>query len=114
MSSSHRRDRWIIDLAEVVGYAAATTKARSAMLDARCRTTSAVASRRRKPELLTTEFAHEMWALFEDGNLLADTRLTGIHQRSQQAADAVAVMAAIEDAREEALQRKLAQEAQAE
>jgi RIO kinase 1 len=66
------------------------------------------------PELLTTEFAHEMWALFEDGNLRADTRLTGVHQRALQAADAVAVMAAIEDAREEALQRKLAQEAQAE
>jgi RIO kinase 1 len=66
------------------------------------------------PELLTTEFAHEMWALFEDGNLRADTRLTGTHQRSLQVADAAAVMAAIEDAREEALQRKLAQEAQGE
>ena len=41
------------------------------------------------PELLATEFAHEMWALFEDGNLRADSRLTGVHQRALQAADAV-------------------------
>jgi RIO kinase 1 len=64
------------------------------------------------PELLATEYAREMWALFEDGNLRPDTRLTGIHRRDETAADADAVMSAIEDAREEALQRKLAQEAQ--
>ncbi len=62
------------------------------------------------PELLSTEFAHEIWALFEDGNLRHDSRLTGVHQRSQTAVDAAAVMAVIDDAREEALQRKLAQQ----
>jgi RIO kinase 1 len=64
------------------------------------------------PELLVTEFAREIWALFEAGNLRADSRLTGVHRREEAAADAASVMAAIEDAREEAMQRKLAQEAQ--
>jgi RIO kinase 1 len=63
------------------------------------------------PELLTTEFAHEIWALFEDGNLRPDSLITGTHQREEKTADAAGVMAAIDDAREEALQRKLAQEA---
>ena len=66
------------------------------------------------PELLTTEYAREMWALFEAGNLRPDTRLTGIHQRAEKTADAASVMSAIEDAREEALQRRLGQESQAE
>jgi RIO kinase 1 len=64
------------------------------------------------PELLSTEFAREMWALFEEGNLRADTRLTGVHQRDERVADAAGVVVAIEDAREEALQRKLARESQ--
>ncbi len=61
------------------------------------------------PELLTTEFAREIWALFEDGNLRPDSLLTGVHRRAEKTADAAGVMAAIDDAREEALQRKLAQ-----
>ena len=63
------------------------------------------------PELLATEFAREIWALFEDGNLRPDSLLTGTHQREEKTADAAGVMAAIDDAREEALQRKLAQQA---
>jgi RIO kinase 1 len=63
------------------------------------------------PELLATEFAHEMWALFEAGNLRPDTRLTGLFEHDEKAADADGVMAVIEDAREEALQRQLHREA---
>ncbi len=64
------------------------------------------------PELLTSEFAREMWTLFEAGNLHPDTPLTGVHMRAETIADAAGVMVAIEDAREEALRRKLAQESQ--
>jgi RIO kinase 1 len=66
------------------------------------------------PELLTTEFAREMWASFEAGNLLPDTKLTGLFQREEKTADAAAVIAVIEDAREEALQRTLGRESQGE
>ncbi len=30
------------------------------------------------PELLATEFAREMWALFEQGELQPETELTGV------------------------------------
>jgi RIO kinase 1 len=64
------------------------------------------------PELLTTEFAREIWALFEDGNLSPESQLTGRYARDEKAADAAAVMTVIEDAREEEMQRRLAREAQ--
>ena len=60
------------------------------------------------PELLETEFAREMWALFEQGELKADSELTGIFARDETATDPDAVLLVIEDAREEALQRELA------
>jgi RIO kinase 1 len=59
------------------------------------------------PELLETQFALEMWALFEQGELRADSQLTGTFVRDETAADAEAVMAAVEDAREEAIRREL-------
>jgi RIO kinase 1 len=59
------------------------------------------------PELLSTEYAREMWALFEQGELTADTKLTGVFVRDETAADADAVLVAVEDAREDALQREL-------
>src|SRR6202045_207960 len=58
-------------------------------------------------ELLETEFAREMWAQFEQGELTADSTLTGVFARDEIAADAAAVLLAVEDAREEALQRQL-------
>jgi RIO kinase 1 len=64
------------------------------------------------PELLTTEYAREMWALFEDGNLRPDSPLTGRFARDETVPDAAGVMAVIEDAREEALQRELGRQAQ--
>jgi RIO kinase 1 len=62
------------------------------------------------PELLETEFAREMWALFEQGELKADSALTGKFTRDETAADADSVLLVIEDAREEAMRRELAQE----
>jgi RIO kinase 1 len=59
------------------------------------------------PELLQTQFAHEMWALFEQGELQADSQLTGTFVRDETASDPDAVLAAVEDAREEATRREL-------
>jgi RIO kinase 1 len=62
------------------------------------------------PELLETEFAREMWALFEQGELTADSKLTGVFARDETTADADGVLVAVEDAREEALRRELGRE----
>src|SRR5688572_25971735 len=59
------------------------------------------------PELLETEYAREMWALFEQGELTADTKLTGLFARDETAADAESVLVAVEDARQDAIQREL-------
>jgi RIO kinase 1 len=62
------------------------------------------------PELLTTEFAREMWNLFEQGELTPDKKLTGEFTRDEAAADPESVLVAVHDAREEALQRELGRE----
>jgi len=59
------------------------------------------------PELLQTEFAQEMWSLFEQGDLTADSKLEGVFARHEAKADADSVLLAVEDAREEALRREL-------
>jgi RIO kinase 1 len=59
------------------------------------------------PELLQTEYAREMWALFELGELTADTKLTGVFAKDDTAADTDGVLVAVEDARQDALQREL-------
>jgi RIO kinase 1 len=59
------------------------------------------------PELLETEYAREIWTLFEQGALPADSRLTGVCARDETAVDADSVLLAVEDAREEALRREL-------
>jgi RIO kinase 1 len=64
------------------------------------------------PELLSTQFAPEMWALFSKGTLRPDSKLTGEFVRDETTADIDVVMAAIGDAREEALRRQLRLEAQ--
>ena len=48
-----------------------------------------------------------MWALFEQGELSADTQLSGVFARDETAADAVGGLLAVEDARQDALQREL-------
>jgi RIO kinase 1 len=60
------------------------------------------------PELLETQYAREMWALFEKGELKIDSELTGTFVRDETAADPDSVLLVIEDAREEAIQRELA------
>lgn len=63
------------------------------------------------PELLTTQYAAEMWALFELGELKPETPLTGIFIKDETAADVEEVMVAIDEAREEAIRRQRAREA---
>ena len=62
---------------------------------------------RHAPELLETEFAREMWAQFEQGELTADSTLTGAFARDEAIVNPDIVLLAVEDAREEALQREL-------
>jgi RIO kinase 1 len=66
------------------------------------------------PELLETQFAREMWSLFQQGELKADSQLTGIFARDESQTDPDSVLAVIEDARDEAreaaLRKALAEE----
>lgn len=60
------------------------------------------------PELRNTNYAGEMWALYEDGKLTPDTPLTGQFAESDAAADVDAVVAEIKAAfaeQEERLER---------
>jgi RIO kinase 1 len=59
------------------------------------------------PELLATEYAREIWALFEAGELKPDSKLTGVFARDETAPDTAAVIDVIEDAREEHIIREL-------
>ena len=59
------------------------------------------------PELLATEFAREMWSLFEQGELRPDSLLTGVFELDEAVVDPNDVMLVIEDAREEEIQRQL-------
>ncbi len=63
------------------------------------------------PELLSTEYALEMWSLFEKGELHANTPLTGVFATDTSAVDADGVLEVIEDAREEAIRRELGRQA---
>jgi RIO kinase 1 len=62
------------------------------------------------PELLETQYASEMWAQYEQGELTADSKLNGVFARDEKIADAEGVLVAVEDAREEALRRELGRE----
>jgi len=59
------------------------------------------------PELLATEFAREMWDVYERGELTADRQLRGLFARDETVADAEGVLLVVDDAREEAIQREL-------
>ena len=63
------------------------------------------------PELLATDYANEMWALFEQGLLLPETPLTGVFVKDETAADVEGIIMVIDDAREEAIRRELARAA---
>ena len=99
----------IIDLPQIVN--ASGNNAAFAMLERDVNNIRATLGRF-APKLLHTEFAREMWALYEQGELHPDSRLTGIVARDESAADTGSVIRVIEDAREEAVRRRLGREEQ--
>ncbi|WP_280525080.1 PA4780 family RIO1-like protein kinase [Vibrio superstes] len=58
------------------------------------------------PELLSTEYAKEMWALYEKGELKPDSKLTGEFKEDETAADLDSIIQEIESARAEELNRR--------
>ena len=58
------------------------------------------------PELLRTHYAKEMWALYEEGDLTADTILTGLFEESTESADVDSVMHEIREVLAEERKRK--------
>lgn len=58
------------------------------------------------PELLETQYAKEMWALFQAGTLTPETELTGIYIESEVDADIDGLMAEINAVMEEAELRR--------
>ena len=58
------------------------------------------------PELLTTKYAKEIWALFEDGKLHPDIELSGYFEESTEAADVDVVMQEIKAAYAEEQERQ--------
>ncbi|MBQ0732418.1 MAG: serine protein kinase RIO [Oleispira antarctica] len=58
------------------------------------------------PELLRTNYAKEMWALYEDGDLTADTILTGLFEEATEEADVDSVMNEIKSVLAEERKRK--------
>jgi RIO kinase 1 len=66
------------------------------------------------PELESTYYGEEMWALYERGKLLPGFELTGKFIFDKHTADVGAVMMSIEDARQEAIIRQQGREEAAE
>ena len=97
----------IIDLPQVVN--AAGNNGALAMLERDTNNIRATLGRF-APELLTTEYAREMWSLYEQGELRPDSKLTGVFVRDEAPADSTGVMRVIDDAREEAIRRQLGRE----
>lgn len=62
---------------------------------------------RHAPELLATDYAHEIWQLYESGELRPDSPLTGLFEHDQTPADVDGVLDQIEEARREAEAREL-------
>ncbi len=58
------------------------------------------------PELLATDYGKEIWALYETGDLHPDSKLTGCFQHDTTSADVGELMAVIDAAKEEELDRQ--------
>jgi len=101
----------IIDLPQVVS-AAGNNSARAMLLRDVHNLRSSLS--RFAPELMKTHYGEEMWALFEHGELLPDSELTGRFVFDEHTADVGAVMESIEDARQVALIRQQGREESAE
>jgi RIO kinase 1 len=65
---------------------------------------------RAAPELLETQYAHEIWKLYQATELKPDSALTGRFEHNQAAPDLDAVFDQIEDARREAEARQRGRE----
>ena len=100
----------IIDFPQVVS-AAGNNAARSMLLRDVNNLTASLGAW--APEVLDTWYAEEMWALFEAGELHADSELTGSFAHDESTVDLGSVRDAINDAREEALIRQQGREAAA-
>jgi len=59
------------------------------------------------PELLSTDYGKEIWALYEAGALQPDTPLTGRFERIEKPVDLDGVMQEIDDARFEEAARRM-------
>jgi len=97
----------IIDLPQAVS-AAGNNNAQAMLKRDVDNVTSSLA--RFAPELLNTDYGNEMWALFAQGELKPDSTLTGVFVADETTPDLDVVMHAIDEAREEAIQRQLALE----
>lgn len=93
----------IIDLPQVVS-AAGNNAARAMLLRDVHNLRDSLA--RFAPELATTHYGEEMWALYERGRLRPDHGLTGAFAFDERTADTRAVLVSIEDARQVALIRQ--------
>jgi len=58
------------------------------------------------PELLKTEYGKEIWKLYESGDLTPQVELTGRFKANTKVADVRSIMREINDARDEAIQRR--------
>ena len=58
------------------------------------------------PEILATNYAKEMWKIFESGKLKPNTKLTGRFQHSTKKADVKSVLGEIDEARDEEMARR--------
>jgi len=98
----------IIDLPQAVS-AAGNNNARAMLLRDVNNIRASVS--RFAPELAATFYGEEMWALFEKGELRADSELTGAFEFDESSADLDSILMSIEDARQEALLRQQGREA---
>ena len=101
----------IIDLPQVVN--AAGNNAAFAMLERDVNNVRSALGRF-APQLLQTGFAREIWALYEQGELHPDAPLTGAVGPDEAPANAGDVLQVIDDAREEAIRRRLGRSEDAE
>ncbi len=60
------------------------------------------------PELLDTRYAKEIWALYESGELVPDSHLTGVVEEDETPADLDSLLREIMDAKDEEERRKAA------
>jgi RIO kinase 1 len=65
------------------------------------------------PSLLTTQYAEEIWALYEHGKLNSEVELTGVFECAMPPVDLEGVMREIDDARDEEAARLLRLQEQA-